>query len=131
MFINLEATPYIARTDPQQGLVLQTGQALSMIEQVFMTETGALVMRAEDVTAQLDDRDLAQVLQAMTLDGQPVVDEALLGWLDNGGGSGELVLRWQEHDLKVERLAADEAPQRFGFVRRPDRLADATESPAS
>jgi hypothetical protein len=131
VFINLEATPFIARTDPQQGLLLHTGQALAAIEQVFMTEDGALVVRAGDVTAQLDDRDLAQLLQAMTLDGKPVADEALLGWLGGNGGDlgGKLVLRWQGRELPVERLAAAEAPRRFGFVRRPDQLAGSEAPP--
>src|ERR1700752_1730298 len=28
VYVNLEATPYIARTDPEHGLLLQTGQAI-------------------------------------------------------------------------------------------------------
>lgn len=133
VYVNLEATPFIARTDPQQGLVLQTGQAAGSIEQVFMTEAGAIVVRADKILAQVDDRDVAQLLQAMTLDGQPVADEALMRWLEksNGrsndsgkdSGDGKLALRWQGREIAVERLAADAAPQRFGFVRRPDRLA--------
>ena len=76
--------------------------------------------RAGDRLAQLDDRDVAQLLQAMELDGKPVVDEGLLAWL--GGGPGRLALRWQGRDIDVERLGTDEAPRRFGFVRRPDLL---------
>jgi hypothetical protein len=71
--------------------------------------------------AQLDDRDLAQLLQAMELDGKPVTDEALMDWL--AGGAGQLALRWQDRALRIERLAAGDVPQRFGFVRRPDLLA--------
>jgi len=123
VYVNLEATPFIARTDPQQGLVLQTGQPIGAIDQAFMTDTGAIVVRAGDVLAQIDDRDMAQVLQMMTLDGRPLADDALLGWLDKAGG--KLALRWQERDVAVERLAAQEAAQRFGYVQRPDRMADA------
>jgi len=136
VYVNLEATPFIARTDPQQGLVLQTGQAVGSIEQVFMTEAGAIVVRAGTVLAQIDDRDMAQLLQAMTLDGQPVADEALMRWLEKsndrsdgsgkGSGGDTLALRWQGREIAVERLAADTAPQRFGFVPRPDQLAPAT-----
>jgi hypothetical protein len=139
VYVNLEATPFIARTDPQQGLLLHTGQAAGAVEQVFMTGDGAIVVRAGAVLAQLDDRDVAQLLQAMTLDGQPVADEALLRWLELGkdagqdsnkdgnkdGNNGELALRWQGREIAVERLAPDEAPRRFGFVQRPDRLAAA------
>jgi hypothetical protein len=127
VFVNLEATPFIARTDPQQGLLLQTGQALGAIDQAFMTEAGAIVVRAGDVLAQIDDRDVAQLLQLMTLDGRPVADDALMGWLDSDAqqGGGKLALRWQGRELAVERLAAQAAPRRFGYVQRPDRLTDA------
>jgi len=123
VYVNLKATPFIARTDPQQGLVVQTGQALASIEQVAMTAAGALILLSGKVVAQLDDRDVAQLLQAMTLDGQPVADEALLAWL--AGGDGQLTLRWQSALLTVERVEEDELPQRFGFVRRPDQLTAA------
>jgi hypothetical protein len=120
VFVNLEATPFIARTDPQQGLLLQTGQAAGGIEEAFMTEAGAIIVRAGGVPAQVDDRDVAQLLQAMELDGRPVSDDGLMAWLTDG--AGKLALRWQGREVALERLAADEAPQRFGFVRRPDQL---------
>jgi hypothetical protein len=120
VFVNLEATPFIARTDPQQGLLLQTGQAAGGIEEAFMTEAGAIIVRAGGVPAQVDDRDVAQLLQAMELDGRPVSDDGLMAWLTDG--AGKLALRWQGREVALERLAADEAPQRFGFVPRPDQL---------
>jgi hypothetical protein len=89
-------------------------------EQVFMLESGSIILRAGDRLAQLDDRDVAQLLQAMELDGKPVVDEGLLAWLE--GGSGRLALRWQGRKIEVERLGTDEAPRRFGFEQRPDLL---------
>jgi hypothetical protein len=124
VYVNLEATPFIARTDPQQGLLLQTGQALGAIDQAFMTEAGAILVRAGEVLAQIDDRDVAHMLQMMTLDGRPLADDALMGWLERG--AGKLALRWQGHDVAVERLTAAEVPQRFGYVQRPDQMAGTT-----
>ena len=125
VYVNLEATPFIARTDPALGLALHTGEALGELDAVTMLDAGALLLRAGAGTharvAQLDDRDLAQLLQAMELDGKPVTDEALMAWLE--GGAGQLALRWQDRALRIERLAAGDVPQRFGFVRRPDLLA--------
>jgi hypothetical protein len=124
VYVNLEATPFIARTDPAQGLVLHTGQPLGAPEQVFMTDVGGIVLRAAERLAQLDDRDVAQLLQAMALDGRLVSDEGLMGWLDGGSGQpGRLSLRWQGREIAVERLVGMEAPGRFGFVQRPDLLA--------
>jgi hypothetical protein len=120
VYVNLEATPFIARTDPAQGLVLHTGQAMAVPEQAFMFETGSIALRAGEQLAQLDDRDVAQLLQAMELDGKPVADEELMAWLE--GGPGRLALRWQGREIAVERLVLEEAAHRFGFVQRPDLL---------
>jgi hypothetical protein len=120
VYINLETTPFIARTDPAQGLVLHTGQPLGAPEEAFMTDAGGIVLRAGRTVAQVDDRDVAQLLQAFELDGHPASDDDLMAWL--AGGAGKLALRWQDGRIAVGRLTADEVPARFGFVRRPDLL---------
>ena len=117
VYINLETTPYIARTDPAQGLVLHTGQPLGTLDEAFMTDAGGIVLRAGQTVAQVDDRDAAQLLQAFELDGRPAADEDVMAWLE--GGAGGLALRWQDRRIAVGRLTADEVPARFGFVRRP------------
>lgn len=117
VYVNLEATPFIARTDPQQGLVLQTGQALADIEGVFLSDAGALLFRAGETVAQLDDRDVAQVLGRLALDGKPASDEAVMAWLEGSGG--ELALPWNGSTLAVERVKDGDVPQLFGFNRLP------------
>jgi hypothetical protein len=120
VYINLEATPFIARTDPAQGLVLHTGQALGAPDEAFLTDAGGIVLRAGRTIAQVDDRDAAQLLQAFDLDGRLAADDDVMAWLD--GGAGELALRWQDRRIVVGRIAADDVPGRFGFVRRPDLM---------
>jgi hypothetical protein len=118
VYVNLETTPFIARTDPAQGLVLHTGQPLGAPDEAFLTDAGGIVLRAGQVVAQVDDRDAAQLLQAFELDGRPAAIEDVMAWLE--GGAGALAVRWQERGIAVGRLAADDVPGRFGFVRRPD-----------
>jgi hypothetical protein len=120
VYVNLETTPFIARTDPVQGLVLHTGQPLGAPTEAVLTDAGGIVLRADHVVAQVDDRDAAQLLQAFELDGRPAAIEDVMAWLE--GGAGDLALRWQDHGIAVGRLAADDVPGRFGFVRRPDQL---------
>jgi hypothetical protein len=120
VYINLETTPFIARTDPAQGLVLHTGQALGAPDEAFLTDAGGIVLRAGRTVAQVDDRDAAQLLQAFELDGRPAADEDVMAWLE--GGAGELALCWQDRKIAVGRMAADDVPGRFGFVRRPGLL---------
>jgi hypothetical protein len=117
VYVNLEATPYIARTDPALGLVLQTGAPLENIERLYLTEVGVLIVQAGAIVAQVDDRDAAQLFEALELDGKPARDDALLRWLD--GGPGTLALRWRGSTIPAERVVRDELPQRFGFVRTP------------
>lgn len=117
VFVNLESTPYIARTDPAQGLVLQTGAALDALERLYLTETGQAIVQAGDIVAQVDDRDVAQLFEGFEIDGKPAGDEVLLDWI--GGGAGTLALRWRGALVPVERIAGDALPGRFGFVRTP------------
>lgn len=117
VYVNLEATPFIARTDPGQGFVLQTGQALAALEAAYMTDAGAIILQAGGIVAQLDDRDVAQVLARMELDGQPASVEAIMAWLEDD--SAELALALPNGRVRVERLAAEALQRRFGYVQAP------------
>lgn len=117
VYVNLETTPYVARTDPEHGLVVQTGEALGPVEHAYMTPAGALLVQAGDKLAQVDDRDVAQLLAAMEMDGAPVDDDALLTWLETGKGS--VTLNLGSVRLNVERLSGADLGQRFGFVAIP------------
>ena len=114
VYVQLEATPYIVRTDPSAGWRLHTGAPLGTPEAAFMTEAGALLLRRGDIIAQLDDRDFADVLPQQRMDGAAVEDEVLLAWLD-GRAAGTLTLQ----DVVVERIAAAQLAARFGYVSVP------------
>lgn len=117
VYVNLEATPYIARTDPAQGFVVQTGQAIPTLDAVFMTDAGAVILQAGDIVAQLDDRDVAQVLARMELAGHPASVEAIMAWLEDD--AEELMLVNGDSRVKVERLSAEALTRRFGYVQSP------------
>ena len=117
VFLNLEATPFIARTDPQHGLVLHTGEPVARIERGFMTERGEVIIDAGEKIAQVDDRDVGQVMALMELGGQVATDEALMGWLESGEGAMNLCYRNQRVDVK--RIEHEEVASAFGFVRLP------------
>ncbi len=117
VFLNLETTPFVARTDPQHGLMLHTGEAVSSVEQACMTETGEIIVVTSGKVAQVDDRDVAQLMADMTIDGKPASDEALMAWLE--GGTGELTLSYAGQQVAVERIKHDKVPELFSFVRLP------------
>jgi hypothetical protein len=117
VYVNLESTPFIARTDPAQGMVVQTGAAIPAIERLYLTEAGEAILQAGEIVAQVDDRDVAQLFEGLELDGKPAADEALMGWIE--GGSGAMTLRYRGAQVPVERIQREELAQRFGFVRAP------------
>lgn len=117
VYLNLETTPYVARTDPQHGLVVQTGEPLAALDGAFMTAEGELIVQSGNKVAQVDDRDMAQLMAAMEIDGAPASDQALMAWLE--GGAGALALRYRERLTPVARIAREQIPAHFGFTRLP------------
>lgn len=121
VYLNLEATPYIVRTDPVLGWRLHTGEALGPLDEALMTEHGELVLRSGAVLAQLDDRDGADVLSRLAWPDHAADDDALLAWLEQPGqqaGPGP-VLHDRGQLLPVQRVARAALPARYGFVPRP------------
>ena len=107
VFVNLEAAPYVVKTDPQHGLVLHTGAPFGAVEQACMTPQGVLYLHGSGRTAVMDDRDLVQVLG-------DIAEEAMLGWLAGAGPELHLPM-----GVRLERADGELIARRFGFLRRP------------
>lgn len=112
VYLNLEATPFIARTDPALGLVLHTGAAVEHLGRALMTDTGAVILVADGKVAQLDDRDLAQLMASIDLSG-----DQLMAWLE--GDAAQPVLHYRDQLVALERIAQADLASAFGFVRLP------------
>ena len=123
VYVNLEATPFIARTDPALGFMLHTDAPLGEVEAAWLTEAGELLLRSGAVVAQLDDRDFAQVLPHIELNGRPVGDNALLAWLDaaasDPAGLSPLTLRIGDRAVPLAAIAREAVPHTFRFERQP------------
>lgn len=85
VYVDLEAAPYIAHTSPEAGFVLHTGAVLADIDAVYLSGEGKMLLRAGEILAQLDDRDLANCLNDLQINGEPASDEALTRWLESDG----------------------------------------------
>jgi hypothetical protein len=120
VYVDLEVTPFIARTDPALGFVLHTGKALLTIQTAWMTEQGQLVLQSGELVALLDDRDLAPCIEHLRLDGRPVDDEQLLSWL-NANNAEENGMTWHTPNgpAPVKRIFSGQLAEQFGFVQRP------------
>jgi len=125
VYVELEATPFIARTDPALGFVTHDGAAMGKIGKAFMTDEGRLLLQSDKKIAMLDDRDLAECLPRLTLDGVVCDDATLMAWLASSSvspSSGALALVIDDMGVDIERLSSDQLEQRFGFVAHPSRL---------
>ena len=84
VYVDLECTPYIAQLLPEKEWRLHTGQILKSTQQVYMLDDGNLVLQHEHILAQVDDRDLAQVLELLRVDGEPCSETHLEQLLTTG-----------------------------------------------
>ena len=133
VYVNLDATPFIARTETDLSMVLHTGDVVESIEAAWLTEDGQLVLQSAGRIAMLDDRDMTQAMALLECDGQRASDEALLLWLayrerrdrDERGARGEqtdapqLSLRYRDAMVELGYVARSQLAQRFGFVSLP------------
>lgn len=119
VYVNLSSTPYIVHTDPLQGFVFHTGEPVSLLDEVWMTETGHLLIEGNEKIAQLDDRDMAQVMSRFRIHGEAISDERLLAWLSDPNDSEKLTFETPSRHVPVQRLAAAEIATHFGFIPEP------------
>lgn len=120
VYVNLEATPYIARTDPAHGFVLHTEESLIGIDNIWLTDAGHLLLRDGEKIAQLDDRDMAQCLSRLRITNINTTDEDLLAWLEQRGGIGPLTFDHGGKRIAVRHIEQDAMPVHFGFVPKPE-----------
>ena len=117
VYVDLQATPFIAHTDPAAGLLLHDGQSLKNISAACMTEEGQLILQNATHSAMLDDRDMAHYLPQFRIDGQPVEDAQLMHWLE--APHARLGLLTDEKLIPLTQILRKELGLRLGFVARP------------
>jgi hypothetical protein len=116
VYVDLEATPYIVRTDPQTGFRLHTGEPLMDVERVWMTEEGRFILEGPGKVAMLDDRDAAECLARLRISERSPDEDMLINWLNNPL-DGSAVLDYKDRLLTVARISNDALERHFGFVR--------------
>lgn len=117
VYVDLEATPFIARTDPAAGFVLHDGQALGDLTHAYMTEQGQLILQQAEKIAMLDDRDLAQCLPHLRRNDVPVDDTQLINWLAQPDEKMRFVVDGKTLPLRAIQRA--ELARQLGFQVKP------------
>ena len=117
VYVDLETTPFIARTDTQENFVTQDGLALKDIHTVWLSDTGSLLFQNATQIAMLDDRDIAACLSQFRLHGVVCSDAELLNWMRQPiDGCG---FKIGEDLLSVKFLQSNSIAQQFGFQQKP------------
>ena len=117
VYVDLEVTPFIVRTDPVRQFVLHDGEAMNEIDDVCLTDKGQLLLGNGPRIAMLDDRDLAQCLPLLNLQGRAIGDSQLMHWL--GSPDEVLSMNILGRDIPVRWLRSDDVATRFGFIKNP------------
>tara|TARA_S200000501_G_C20801776_1_gene734387 strand:+ start:379 stop:975 length:597 start_codon:yes stop_codon:yes gene_type:complete len=120
VFVELETTPFIARSDPEYGFILHNKIPLSQILKVFLTRKGELVLGNKDYVAMVDDRDLAYCLNLFRFNQNFIKDEELLKWLTNP--FGKLQIKIKNDLVNIERTDLEEIKKKFNFVSKPELI---------
>lgn len=119
VYVNLEATPYVARTDPIHGFVLHTGAPLEAIDAASLTDSGQLILTSEEKIALVDDRDMAHCLAAFRLSGAKIDDDELLALLGNAEGLTTLSFDYGSKQIPLQWVARQEVANYFKFDPAP------------
>src|SRR5690606_1826823 len=98
--------------------VLHTGEALETLDAAGLTDDGQMVLKSGEKLAMVDDRDMAQCLSALRIEGREAGDEEIMQGME-GSDTARLSLLWRGTTLSIDRLARAELAQRFGFNPQP------------
>lgn len=120
VYVDIELTPHIARTDPDQGFLLHNGAALPPLSAVYLTDSGRLLLEAGTLVAAVDDRDMANCLSTLFFNDANADDEQLLAWMEDPlASNARLSFRHAECNLPVQHLRNDDIAQQFRFATQP------------
>lgn len=117
VYVELETTPFIVRSDPAYDFVFHDKTPINEIDNVYMTNEGNMILRSGHKIAMVDNHDLAHCLSMLYLDDHLVADDDLLQWLSRPHEALQIQLRSQVKT--VEWIDAHQLESQLGFVARP------------
>ena len=117
VYVDLETTPFIARTDTQENFVTQDGLALKNIHTVWLSDQGSLLFQNATQIAMLDDRDIAACLSQFRLNGVVCSDAELLNWMRQPTEACGFMVGGEVLPVKFIKSAV--IAQQFGFEQKP------------
>lgn len=124
VYVELESTPWIWRVNPDApggALVSHTGAVVRTVDAAYFDEAGRCYLETDQGFGLVESGSLGRVEGALSTSEVDPVDDAVVRWLD--GAPLRIWIKGSElklaSDVELQRVRADEIPQRFGFVRAP------------
>ena len=119
VYVNFQATPYIAQFFPDLGWMLHTGQKMPLCNQVWMTEDGAIILKSGNYVAQIDDRDMTQALAQIKINGRVATTEELMDFLENKKPSELYQMAFENVILPLKKATLQQLAAQIPFVVEP------------
>jgi len=122
-YVEFDYAPYVLRVE-DEGFTTHNGLRVTHPERMFLDETGTLGVATEYGFGEIAGTDLEWLLERMKIRGAPLSEDALATLLEGPSNAPtETVLELGKTIIPIVRLDANDLPQRFGFVRKPQPLA--------
>lgn len=126
VYVDLDYTPLVYRIAGAAALAFEThtGAPCAALQSVYMDEAGNLLLVAAPGPGLLLDRDLPRALEALCYsDGHKLDEERLLALIEDGEDAAGVYFNTGADSLPLARLREQEAPQRLGYVLKPQPSA--------
>jgi hypothetical protein len=123
-YIELEYAPFVLRRY-RDGFVTHNGLSVELPSQVLLDEEGGVLVSTEHGLGEIASAELDWVLDQLTIDGEPLDEDALSSLLDLPSGTetaASIVI--VREPIHLVRLDAAEFPHVFGFERTPQPFKD-------
>ena len=124
VFVRLDAAPYVLRVASETSdLVTHTGIKVNEISAWYADEHGRFYAATEHGAGMVEDRDLASVLDAMTLANGSMLLEALPSWLQDGAqavSADVLEIAYAAYPTaQLKQIHHKNIEQMLGFIANP------------
>lgn len=122
VFVELEYTPWVLRLAGDRSVETHTGHSVHNPRAAYVDEQGNLLIESELGIGLVEDRELEQMSEGITLgSGESADPEQIAQVLERGVASAgaSLVLSVGGRRLAVHGIARADVPSRFGYVASP------------
>jgi len=127
VYVTLDYAPLVYRIASAHPLSFEThtGAPCAALQSAWMDEVGNLLLVTEHGPGLLLDRDLPRGLEALSCaDGHALDEERLLALIEEGNDAAGVYFNTGAASLPLALIRSEDAPQRLGYVRKPQPPAD-------